>query len=163
MRSSFCNWRRRSAPTCTGRAWPPPPPREDDDGRRRFQAPQNRRPGQCFNHQDRPVLHKCEDCNEGFCADCVVRFQGHTLCGPCKNFRLRRTDRSATLSGKALTAVILAMCAAPAVACLWPFGMNGIVAVMAILALMAQGSAIVLGVLALRETENNPRLGGRAL
>ena len=109
------------------------------------------------------MLHKCEDCNEGFCADCVVRFQGHTLCGPCKNFRLRRTDRSATLSGKALTAVILAMCAAPAVACLWPFGMNGIVAVMAILALLAQAAAIVLGALAIRETETNPRLGGRAL
>src|SRR5262249_29219440 len=120
-------------------------------------------PGQCFNHQDRPVLHKCEDCGEGFCADCVIRFQGKILCGPCKNFRLRRTDRTATLSGKALTALILALCAAPAVACLWPFGMNGIVAVMAILALLVQMGATVLGALAIRETENNPKLGGRAL
>src|SRR5947208_15063000 len=38
----------------------PPPSREDDDLRRRFSTPQNRNPGQCFNHQDRPVLHKCE-------------------------------------------------------------------------------------------------------
>src|SRR5207237_1299689 len=46
---------------------PPPPPRrpddEDDDLRRRLSsAPAVRNPGRCFNHQDRPILHKCDDC-----------------------------------------------------------------------------------------------------
>ncbi len=145
---------------------PNPPPLPDwgeDTSRRRTSAPQHRNPGQCFNHQDRPVKHKCADCQEGFCDDCVVQFQGKTLCGPCKNFRLRRTDKTSNLSGKALSALIVAMAAAPTVACLWPFGLNALVVMVALLALLAQLAAVVLGSLALWDTEHNPRLAGKAL
>jgi hypothetical protein len=145
---------------------PSPPPLPDwgeDESRRRVSAPQHRNPGQCFNHQDRPVKHKCADCQEGFCDDCVVQFQGKTLCGPCKNFRLRRTDRAVNLSAKALTALIVAIGAAPAVACLWPLGLNALAVLAALVALLAQLGAVLLGALALYDTERNPRLAGKAL
>ena len=143
----------------------PPPPRDlDDDTRRRPAAVLPvRDDAKCFNHQDRPLLHKCEDCKEGFCADCLLRFQGRTLCGPCKNFRLRTNDKQANLSSKALTAVLLAMGAGPCVACLWPFGASGVVTLLCVLALFVQIGSIVLGAWALRETDANSRLAGRSL
>jgi hypothetical protein len=144
---------------------PPLPPRDQDDDSqtRSSSAPAVRSAGKCFNHQDRPVLEKCEACSEGFCADCLLHFQGRPLCGPCKNLRLRGTDRPGTVSNKAWIAVALAMMAGPGVSCLWPFGASGVVLLLCMLALFAQIGAVVLGVVALRETEANPRLGGRAL
>jgi hypothetical protein len=144
---------------------PPPtaarPPEIDLDVRRR--EPTVRSRACCFNHQDRPVVLKCADCDEGFCTDCLVQFKGKTLCGPCKNFRLREPVRSGTLSGKALTGVILALCSAPLVMCVWPFGATSFVVLLCVLGLLAQMAAAALGVLALRETELNPKLAGRPL
>jgi hypothetical protein len=137
----------------------PPPAQELPN----IALPSRRDAANCFNHQDRPVLHKCPDCSEGFCADCLVTFKGQTLCGPCKNFRLRVTTQPATLCGKALVGVILGMSAAPLVMCLWPFGANSFVVLLCVMALVAQLGAVVLGALALRETEANPRLSGRSL
>jgi hypothetical protein len=135
-----------------------------DEARARPGAPvPARNSTKCFNHQDRPISAPCEDCKEGFCADCLLRFQGHTLCGPCKNFRLRTKTKANTLSSKALIAVLLAMGSGPGVACLWPLGATGVVLVLCMLAILAQLAAVVLGGLALRETELNPRLGGRSL
>ena len=151
---------------------PPPPPRERDDTRRADSeddlprvavGPVVRNRDKCLNHQDRPLQEKCADCNEGFCADCLLHFQWRTLCGPCKNLRLRATDRPGTISGKAVLAVVLAMGAGPGVACLWPLGSSGLVTLLCVLALFTQIGAVVLGALALRETDANPRLGGRAL
>ena len=136
---------------------------ESDDRPRVSVGPVVRQRDKCLNHQDRPLQEKCADCGEGFCADCLLHFQGRTLCGPCKNYRLRATDRPGTMSNKAIFAVLLAMAAGPGVACMWPFGATGIVTLMCLLALLLQLGAVVLGGLALRETDANPRLGGRAL
>ena len=136
---------------------------ESDDRPRVSVGPVVRQRDKCLNHQDRPLQEKCADCSEGFCADCLLHFQGRTLCGPCKNYRLRATDRPPAMSNKAVFAVVLAMVAGPGVACMWPFGASGFVLLICVLALFAQLGAVVLGGLALRETDANPRLGGRAL
>jgi hypothetical protein len=139
---------------------PPPLPGTRDIRRR---APENRVQGQCFNHQDRQVVRKCDACGEGFCTDCLVLLKGETLCGPCKNYRLKQTDNPPALSTKATTGVILAIATAPVVLCLWPFGANAFAVLVAMLGLIAQLAAVVLGVLALRETEADPRIAGRSL
>jgi hypothetical protein len=146
----------------TRRPGPPPLPRQGERsiGRR---APEHRDAGQCFNHQDRPVVRKCDACGEGFCTDCLVLLRGATLCGPCKNYRLKQTDKPPALSAKATSGVILAVAAAPLVMCLWPFGNNVFSVLVAMLGLIAELAAIVLGVLAMRETEANPRIVGRSL
>jgi hypothetical protein len=117
----------------------------------------------CFNHQDRPGQEKCAECGENFCGDCLVKLKGIPLCGPCKNFRLRQNNRPFTLSIKAVVGVILAMCFAPMVMCLLPVGVNETSVVFAVMALVGQFAAMMLGVVALRETEKNPRLTGRSL
>src|SRR5271165_6423543 len=33
----------------------------------------------CFNHEEVPRQTACGDCNESFCADCLVSFEGATL------------------------------------------------------------------------------------
>jgi hypothetical protein len=140
---------------------PPPPPPGTRDVRRRM--PEVRSQDQCFNHQDRPVARKCDACGEGFCTDCLVLLKGETLCGPCKNFRLKQTDNPPSLSSKATTGVILAVASAPLVMCLWPFGANALAVLAAMLGLIAQLAAVVLGILAMRETEADPRIAGRSL
>ena len=50
---------------------------------RRPQRP--RHPGRCLDHQDCEAQHRCRACGEEFCSRCVVSFQGHMLCGPCKD------------------------------------------------------------------------------
>ncbi|HYV39312.1 MAG TPA: hypothetical protein VE988_26725 [Gemmataceae bacterium] len=135
------------------------------------EAPKGRRRGtpvvrdreSCFNHQDRPGVEKCADCAENFCADCLVKFKGVSLCGPCKNYRLRQTSKPSTVSGKAIFGIILAMCCAPVLMCLVPMGTNSFAVVVGVVALMGQITATVLGGMALRETERNPRLSGKSL
>jgi hypothetical protein len=55
------------------------------------------------------------------------------------------------------------MCFAPMVMCLLPVGVNETSVVFAVMALVGQFAAMMLGVVALRETEKNPRLTGRSL
>jgi hypothetical protein len=140
-----------------------PPPLPDDARPRSSAAQAVRRNDKCFNHQDRPIQEKCAACSEGFCADCLLHFQGRTLCGPCKNYQLRSQDKHGTTSNKAVSALMLAMLAGPGVSCLWPMGASGGVVLVCMLALFAQLGAVILGALALRETESDPRLSGRAL
>ena len=47
--------------------------------------------------------------------------------------------------------------------CLLPVGINETSVVFAMMALVGQLAAIMLGAMALRDTENNPRLTGRSL
>jgi hypothetical protein len=136
----------------------------DDAGERRgHHQDVPRDPKACFSHQDRLGQEKCADCGENFCGDCLVKLKGIPLCGPCKNFRLRQNNRPFTLSIKAVVGVILALCCAPIVMCLLPVGVNETSVVFAVMALVGQLAAMLLGALALRETEKNPRLTGRSL
>jgi hypothetical protein len=120
----------------------------------------------CFNHQDRPLLEKCAACGEGFCADCVVHLRGDALCGPCKNFRFRQGAAPSRASIKAIAGLLLSLCLAPALLCLWPIGGNvsGIVGVVGALGSLAgQAVAMLLAGLALREVTRDPNLIGRTL
>jgi len=144
----------------------PAPAGLDDAEIRGEDGAEPRDPNACFNHQDRVGQEKCADCGESFCGDCLVKFKGSALCGPCKNFRLRKNNLAATVSGKAVMGVILAMACAPGVPmlmCLSPLGANDASRVIGVLALVGQTVAILLGLMALRETDQNPRLTGRSL
>jgi hypothetical protein len=138
-----------------------PPPFVDLEVRRRRESLRER--DKCFNHQDRPVIERCADCKEGFCDDCLVKFQGQTLCGPCKNFKLRRTTKRAAVSSKAVIGLLVSLCFAPATMCLWPLGNQGLAMLGAVVALMGQFVAVGLAAIALREAETNPKISGRAL
>ena len=56
-----------------------------------------------------PRTQACADCKEPFCAGCLVAFQGQSICGPCKNFRLRRLQRPARVSVLAILAPLLSL------------------------------------------------------
>jgi hypothetical protein len=143
---------------------PAPPPLDPGEARPARTSPgAPRMPGRCFNHQDRPAQYKCEACNEGFCADCLLHFQGQGLCGPCKNFRLRQKEKPGTMSIKAVTAMVMSLVAGFGVSCLWPFGTGGAAMLFCVFGLIFQLAAVVLGGLALYETEVNPSLTGRSL
>jgi hypothetical protein len=142
---------------------PVPDPWDDAPEVRRGDLSAARNPGNCFNHQEKPGQEKCSACGENFCEDCLVKFKGAVLCGPCKNFRLKQNSRPSAVSGKAVCGVILALCSAPVLMCLAPMGINSFAMVVAVLALMAQITATILGGMALRDTEMNPRLSGRSL
>src|SRR5262245_49517598 len=48
------------------------------------------RPDGCLQHPHLPAEQPCDACQERFCGHCLVLFQGRWLCGPCKNFEVRR-------------------------------------------------------------------------
>jgi len=122
-----------------------------------------RDPAYCLNHQETPKQQSCVDCKDGFCEDCVVIWQGQVLCGPCKNYRIRQSERPAALSLMALFSLILALAGGLAgffmVAIAVQAGAPGV----AILALAPEVAALVLGLAAIRRIEMDPWVKGRPL
>jgi hypothetical protein len=139
-------------------AAPPPVPRE---ARPRRGRTEKRDPQRCFNHQEVAKTTACADCEESFCADCVVTLHDTTLCGPCKNFRARRlemTPRSSTLGAASL---LLAYLTSPMLMC--PFSVStSATRWFGLAALVPQLLALGLGVWALWLGEREGKPGSAA-
>ena len=136
---------------------------EDDPARQPRRRPAERLkpdPHFCLNHEERPSRHKCADCQEAFCDDCVVVLRESVLCGPCKNFRMRLEQRPPELSGKALSAMFLGLLSVPLAFVLFSLTVSPWVGLASV---GPQALAMLLGVRALRDTEKDPRKSGRAL
>jgi hypothetical protein len=123
-----------------------------------------RDPGRCLNHPAAPSRAACDDCGEPFCAACLVSLQGQTLCGPCKNFYLRGLQRPPHVSGMAIGALVLSLASGPIVFILMT-GLAGMraPAVLCLLGLLPEVVAVLLGAVALRDIETDPRVSGRSL
>lgn len=119
-------------------------------------------PNVCLNHSATPKKETCADCQEAFCVECLVTFQGETLCGPCKNFRIHALDTPPRLSTFALISVGLALVTGPLPICLVLLGRSS-GPYLILPALVPQLAALVLGILALRQTEQSPRVTGWSL
>jgi hypothetical protein len=138
--------------------------------RRRWREPEVRDPGYCFNHQNVHYEKVCGDCREHFCNECLVAFRGQDLCAPCKNFRVAGVNRPLSMSGMAIVSLVLALLGLPLGFCLSISGvasMNlsspGLGLFLHAIGLVVPITALVLGLLALREIDSNPRVGGRGL
>ena len=139
----------------------------DRDKRGRAGATRSRRraryapdPNFCLNHETVASQQTCPDCGESFCHDCMVAFQGISLCGPCKNYRVRSLQQPAQMSTLALVSLLLALVTGPLAICLiTQFG--GLF--MSVLVLTAHGVPLMISVLALRQLGKNPKLTGRSL
>lgn len=127
-----------------------------------------RDPDFCFNHQDRPKTTTCADCGESFCADCSVSVRDQTLCGPCKNYRVRSLLRPRTPSVLAILSAVAGLLSCPLVFCSsfmvaampqegGPGVAPGLSAALGLLPL----AAILLGAFGLWQTESRPRVSGR--
>ncbi len=164
-------------PAAPPRPRPWSPPDEDDRGGSGFPAPRRRReprrpnPHYCLNHEDAAAEQTCADCRCPFCAACVVTVQGRTLCGPCKNFRVRGINRPASVSAMAIVSFVIALISGPVSFFLGILavgsnaggdGVGGSV-LLCLLALALPAVALVLAWLALREIETKPQVWGRAL
>jgi hypothetical protein len=141
------------------RAAPPPLTRPEPSPRRRPRLGP-RDPRFCFNHEDLPQQTACADCGEFFCANCLVTFQGKSLCGPCKNFRVRVLLKPSPTSRLALTSALLAFLPG---FFLIPLGYFSGSPILGFLAMVPQIVALVLGILALRQAERDPHIEGRSL
>jgi hypothetical protein len=143
---------------------PPPEPRPRRRRWTQVGVPDRTR---CFNHQGTPSTSTCADCGEAFCAACVVVLQGATLCGPCKNFRIRRLNRPSKLSVLALVAVILAPLPGFFGCCLTTMGLGSQsgawASVLGVVSLLAQLIVPILAGMALWQIERTPRMSGRPL
>jgi hypothetical protein len=155
-----------------------PPEREDDwapPAAPALRHPRQRRridPSRCLNH-DTPTEKTCDDCRCPFCSACVVRLQDRTLCGPCKNFRIRGMHRPLRTSPMSIIALIVALVGGPVAffLSLMAVGMHmsihgdnpaGPVG-FCLVALVLPITGLILGGLALREVESSPTVGGRVL
>jgi hypothetical protein len=121
-----------------------------------------------LQHPNVPTEQTCEACGEGFCAACVVSVKGQTLCGPCKNYRVQVLNTPPSPSTLAIFTLVLGLISLPFGWCLTPapFGggpANVVVILFAFLAIGVLISTFILGTLALRKTETNPRLQGQSL
>jgi hypothetical protein len=139
----------------------PRPPREP----RRINA------GYCLNHEDDPSTATCEACRCPFCSACVVTLQGATLCGPCKNFRVRGLHRRARVGPLAIAALVLSLLSGPVtvVLDLMAIGTRAVgnplafALLLSLVALLMPAGALALSWAALRQIETTPHQGGRAM
>jgi hypothetical protein len=145
---------------------------EDDDRvprRRRGLEPRRRDPAYCFNHTDAPSVKTCDDCHEAFCERCVVPLQGRTLCGPCKNFRLRSAQRPLQLSTLAVLSLVIGVVSGPPGICLLgglatpDAAGSGLATFAGIAGTVFPLAALGCGLAALWYINRNPRLAGRGL
>jgi hypothetical protein len=138
-----------------------PPPVEEERPYRRGRT-EKRDPDFCFNHQRRPKVQACAECEQGFCADCLVKFQGVLMCGPCKSFCARRAELPPGASTIANASLIISLIAGPLMMCLLlaqpgSAGMQ----VLSWLSLLPQVLALGLGVWALHDAEKERKGGGQ--
>jgi hypothetical protein len=139
------------------------PELDRDRAPRRRPGLRRKDPRFCLNHEERPTEHPCADCGDGFCADCLVALDGKQVCGPCKNFRVRKVHGPQRLSLFAAFGAGVAALFGPLVGCLLPISEWSGNVLVGVVALLPQLVAVALGALALRETELDPRKSGRAL
>jgi hypothetical protein len=166
--------RRVPPPPAQRRPFPPPPPDDPRDAEilrpRRRNEFRRRRPGFCFNHDDLATETTCAACKEWFCPVCVVTLQGETLCGPCKNFRIRGLHRPLRTPALAVLALLVGLVSGPVTFCLsFPSLANGMqgstvtAVALSIITLLLPVGGLVLSYFALREIETKPNLGGRGM
>jgi hypothetical protein len=122
-----------------------------------------RNPAYCLNHQDVVKQQACVDCQEGFCDDCLVVFQGKVLCGPCKNFRIRQMHRPAELSLLALFSPILAVAGGFVALFMSAIAVQAGAPALGFISVAPQLGAFGLGLAGMRRIENDPFLKGRPL
>jgi len=153
---------------------PPAPRAAPEFGRplRRSREPRRPNPAYCLNHEDRDSAARCDACHCSFCTDCVVAFQGKTLCGPCKNFRVRGEQQTPRIAPLATLALVVGLVGGPVSFCLSLLGVNsqangqgsvGLSIVLSIVGAAFPIGGLVLARLALRDLAARPYLGGRAL
>ena len=168
----------RPAPPSPPRPRPPRPPLDDDLPEPELLRPRRSRerrrpnPAYCLNHEETAKEATCEVCHCSFCAACVVVMQGQTLCGPCKNFRVRGMSQPARLAPLSIVAFVLALVTIVASLILTFIALGMEIAVekgifpalvSCLIALALAGGELVIGWLALRQIDRQPTLGGRAL
>ena len=128
-------------------------------------------PRYCLNHQDISAEQTCSDCKAAFCAGCVVALEGKTLCGPCKNFRIRGLTRPARVSSLAVVSLVVGLISGPVTFCLSMVNFSleqhrpslGVTVALGLVSLIMPLGVLVLAWLALRETDAKPNAGGRSL
>jgi len=161
--------RRRSIPVDDRDDWAPVPMRT-----RPKKEARRINPNFCLVHDEKPSEHTCKDCGMRFCSSCIVTIQGDTLCGPCKNFRLRGTHRPAVIAPLAIISVIAGLISAPIGFCLSGTGITaqvgpeggsgaGLFLLFGVVGMLLPLTGLVLGGLALKQIESKPNVGGRFL
>ena len=138
------------------------PPVEDEDRPYRRGRTERRDPDFCFNHQRRPKAAVCAECEEAFCANCLVTFQGATLCSACKNFRSRRQELPPSTSTMATASLVISLIAGPIMMCLLISSPSTkAMYILSLLSLLPQVMALGLGIWALRDAEKENKGGGQ--
>lgn len=120
-------------------------------------------PSRCFNHEEAAATRTCEECGVGFCEDCVVSLQGQTLCGPCKNLRVRRRQKPLRVSALAIISLVVGLMSGVGAFCLVSMGAGAGQPGFGFVGLVPPLVALVLSLVALQRIEKDPNLGGRAL
>jgi uncharacterized membrane protein YhaH (DUF805 family) len=127
-------------------------------------------PNFCLHHDETAAEHTCDACRARFCSSCVMTLQGKTLCGPCKNFRVRGLHRPGRASPLAIVALVLALVSAPIAFVLAMAGAHsgaeGSVALgvsICVLGVLLPAAALVVSRYALRDVETKANVRGRSL
>lgn len=141
----------------------PAPPRPTHGRSRKRVRAGPRDPSVCFNHEAVPKQSICADCGESFCPACLVDFQKDRLCGPCKNYRVRVMQKPLPAPPLALASLWLSLGMGLVTFLLLPIGRSQGNPWWNLLALVPQMTALVLGFLAIRQIETDPKTGGRVL
>ena len=153
----------------------PQPAREDDsrpyDRPLRRREPRRANDRYCLNHEDAPSEFTCHDCKAAFCAGCVVTLQGQTVCGPCKNFRVRGMNRPPKMSSLSIVTLVVGLVGGPVTFCLNNFNVSAqqtspsvaVAVALSVVGLILPAGSLALAWLALREMDAKPNTGGRSL
>jgi hypothetical protein len=147
-----------------------PPPMDFPRTQRRLRPFRRPDPNFCLNHDETAAEHTCDACRARFCSACAVTLQGKTLCGPCKNFRVRGLHRPARASALAIVALVLALVSGPVAFVLAMAGAQtstgGSVVlgvVLCVVGLILPAAALVVSRFALRDVETKANVRGRSL
>ena len=120
-------------------------------------------PNICFSHERTPSKTVCRDCGLGFCDQCLVDFEGVSLCGPCKNFRIRLVQQPQDLPGLAVLALLGALLSTPFFFCLLPVGKSNGMPMLALISILPELGAFLAAMAVLTRLNRSGKTAGRSL
>ena len=120
----------------------------------------------CTTHTETPAAAECASCQQPFCQACLVPFEGHQVCGRCRDYRAAQYQQWQQTAPPGVVPPARASAVEQIIPARNPAALVGyylgVFSLIPLLGNLLGPAAIVLGILGLGAVRRTPGLPGKA-